>query len=99
MDMLDHEHIAKLYEVFESKHAVFIIMEYINGDSLHEYLLRQKNRRLGEQEAKVLWRQIVQAVNYCHYINVTHRDIKLENIMLDESEERVKLVDMGFATC
>lgn len=39
-----------------------------------------------ELEAKFLWRQVVQAINYCHQRNVTHRDIKLENILLDETK-------------
>ena len=50
-------------------------------------------------EAKFLWRQVVQAIHYCHQRNVTHRDIKLENILLDETKERVKLIDFGFSTC
>ena len=52
-----------------------------------------------ELEAKFLWRQVVQAINYCHQRNVTHRDIKLENILLDETKQRVKLIDFGFSTC
>ena len=52
-----------------------------------------------ELEAKFLWRQVVQAIYYCHQRNVTHRDIKLENILLDETKSVVKLIDFGFSTC
>ena len=52
-----------------------------------------------ELEAKFLWRQVVQSIHYCHQRNVTHRDIKLENILLDETKQRVKLIDFGFSTC
>lgn len=42
---------------------------------------------------------MVQGIYYCHQRNVTHRDIKLENILLDETRERVKIIDFGFSTC
>ena len=99
MEKLDHDHIAKLFEVFESHKQVFFIMEYVNGGSLHGYLKMKPNRQMPELEAKFLWRQVVQAIHYCHQRNVTHRDIKLENILLDETKERVKLIDFGFSTC
>lgn len=99
MEKLDHEHIAKLFEVFESPKQVFFVMEYVNGGSLHGYLKMKPNRQMPELEAKFLWRQVVQSIHYCHQRNVTHRDIKLENILLDETKERVKLIDFGFSTC
>lgn len=52
-----------------------------------------------ELEAKFLWKQVVQGIYYCHARNVTHRDVKLENILLDETKQRVKLIDFGFSTC
>lgn len=99
MEKLDHPNIAKLYEAFESHKQVFLIMEFVNGGSLHGYLKMKPNRQMPELEAKFLWRQVVQSIYYCHQRNVTHRDIKLENILLDETKERVKLIDFGFSTC
>ena len=52
-----------------------------------------------ELEAKFLWKQVVHAIYYCHEIRVTHRDIKLENILLDETKTIIKLIDFGFSTC
>lgn len=99
MEKLDHPNIAKLYEAFESPKQVFLIMEYVNGGSLHGYLKMKPNRQMPELEAKFLWRQVVQAIYYCHQRNVTHRDIKLENILLDETKTVAKLIDFGFSTC
>ena len=56
MERLDHPNIAKLYEAFESHKQVFLIMEYVNGGSLHGYLKVKPNRQMPELEAKFLWR-------------------------------------------
>ena len=97
MEKLDHPNIAKLYEVFESFKQVFMIMEYVNGGSLHGYLKMKPNRQMPELEAKFLWLQVVQAVQYCHQRNVAHRDIKLENLLLDETKTHLKLIDFGLS--
>jgi serine/threonine protein kinase len=52
-----------------------------------------------EQEIRFLFKQLVSALAYCHSRNVAHRDIKLENILLNEEKTMVKLIDFGFSTC
>eukprot|EP00358_Blepharisma_japonicum_P001562 CAMPEP_0202954070 /NCGR_PEP_ID=MMETSP1395-20130829/50334_1 /ASSEMBLY_ACC=CAM_ASM_000871 /TAXON_ID=5961 /ORGANISM="Blepharisma japonicum, Strain Stock R1072" /LENGTH=371 /DNA_ID=CAMNT_0049669345 /DNA_START=121 /DNA_END=1236 /DNA_ORIENTATION=- len=96
--MLDHPNIVKLYETIDTTRQLHIVMEYVSGCSLHGYLKRKPNRRLEENEAKRIIKQILCAMEYCHGKNVAHRDIKLENLLLDEKND-VKIIDFGFATC
>jgi serine/threonine protein kinase len=71
-------------------------MEYIGSDSLHAYLKSKANRRLEEAEAKKIYSQVCKGMAYCHSKNIVHRDLKLENIMVD-SGKNVKIIDFGFS--
>lgn len=59
-----------------------LVMEYAAGGELYDYLSERK--KLNEDEARRIFRQIVTAVYYCHKHKICHRDLKLENILLDE---------------
>lgn len=98
LQRLAHPRIIQFHESIESPLQINIVMEYVGGTSLHSYVRRHTSRKLHEEEARRLFRQIVQGVAYCHERAVTHRDIKLENILLDSNSD-VKIIDFGFATC
>ena len=98
LKMMSHNYIIKLHETYETNHHINIIMEYVGGPSLYTYLKSQPNKRLDEQEAKRIFKQITEALQYCHKKCITHRDIKLENLLMDE-EKNIKLIDFGFSTC
>ena len=98
LKMMSYPYIIKLHETYETNHHINIIMEYVGGPSLYTYLKSQPNKRLDEQEAKRIFRQITEALHYCHKKCITHRDIKLENLLMDE-EKNIKLIDFGFSTC
>jgi len=66
MERLDHPNIAKLFEAFDTHKQVFLIMEFVNGGSLHGYLKSKPNRQMPEEEAKRIFRQVVSAISYCH---------------------------------
>ena len=98
MQKMDHPNIIKIYDTFETNNHVNIIMEYVGGSSLHSYLKAQPNRRLKEENAYKLFKQVATGISYCHSRCITHRDIKLENLLMDENNI-LKIIDFGFSTC
>jgi len=92
--MLNHENVVKVVDVIEIDELVYIVMEQISGGDLFDYLVKHSQMR--EEEALRLFRQIIDAVDHCHTSKVVHRDLKAENILLDENKN-VKIADFGFA--
>ncbi|CRK13375.1 hypothetical protein BN1708_010773 [Verticillium longisporum] len=88
-----HPHIARLYEVIVTENLVWLVLEYCPGDELYNYLLSQG--ALPVYKVQKIFAQLVGAVSYVHQQSCVHRDLKLENILLDKNEN-VKLVDFGF---
>ncbi|QDS70563.1 hypothetical protein FKW77_010475 [Venturia effusa] len=95
MKLLDHRNIVRLYDVWENRNEIYLIMELVEGGELFDYVARRQ--RLGEDIAVFLFRQIVCALLYCHRLHIHHRDLKPENILLDHDAMCVKLVDFGMA--
>jgi MAP/microtubule affinity-regulating kinase len=98
MEKMKHPNIVRLYETIDTEKYVILVMEFVGGGSLHSYLKSKGNRRLDEKEAKRVFKQILDAIKYCHSRCITHRDIKLENVLLDE-KLNIKMIDFGFSTC
>ncbi|KAF1801201.1 kinase-like domain-containing protein [Mucor lusitanicus] len=94
MELLQHDSIVKLYETFESCDSLFLVMEYVPGWNLDEYLQKKSEGALDEHEARHLFRQLVAAVDYCHHKWVVHRDLKTPNILITPDGD-VKLADFG----
>ncbi|XP_054747966.2 testis-specific serine/threonine-protein kinase 5-like [Lytechinus pictus] len=94
-----HAHLIQLYEFFRSERGVYLVLEYAaNGDVL-SYIndsVIETGMAVKEDKARQLFRQIVSGVTFCHDRNVVHRDLKCENVLLDENWN-VKISDFGFA--
>lgn len=90
-----HENIVRLYDMFETdKHTCFV-MEMCSGGDLQSYI--KKRRKVDEKIAKYFFKQIVEGLAYLHNARkVIHRDIKLENILLD-AQGTVKIGDFGIS--
>ncbi|KPJ11278.1 NUAK family SNF1-like kinase 1 [Papilio machaon] len=83
MSSVRHPNIVHIYEVFENSEKMILVMEYCSGGELYDYLSQKKV--LEEEEARRLFRQIATAVYYCHIHKICHRDLKLENVLLDDT--------------
>ncbi|XP_064255193.1 NUAK family SNF1-like kinase 2 [Passer domesticus] len=94
MSSLNHPHIIAVHEVFENSAKIVIVMEYASKGDLYDYI--SERQRLSEQEARHFFRQVVSAVYYCHKNGIVHRDLKLENILLDASGN-IKIADFGLS--
>ena len=97
---INHKNIAKLHDVIKTDKQILIIQELVNGISLREYYNNEIRNQKGisEHKSKIfkkIFRQIFDAMNYIHKRNMAHRDIKLENILINKNYE-VKIIDFGF---
>ncbi|XP_041059013.1 testis-specific serine/threonine-protein kinase 1-like [Carcharodon carcharias] len=93
--LLNHRYIVKTFEIFETSDGkVYIIMELgVQGDLL-EFI--KTRGALPEEVSRKMFRQLALAVKHCHELDVVHRDLKCENLLLDK-DFNVKLSDFGFA--
>ncbi|KAL0084911.1 kinase-like domain-containing protein [Phycomyces blakesleeanus] len=91
---LNHPFIVKLVHVVETDKHIGIILEYASGGELFEYIFA--HRYLKEKDAQRLFAQLISSVQYMHQKKIVHRDLKLENLLLDRNRN-VIVTDFGFA--
>ncbi|XP_019875541.1 testis-specific serine/threonine-protein kinase 2 [Aethina tumida] len=91
---IKHPHIVTVHKVYEIANIIYIFMDFCQNGDLLEYI--RKNGNFSEKTSKELFRQVAGAVDYLHGLDLAHRDLKCENIML-MADNRVKLGDFGFA--
>ncbi|XP_072538594.1 5'-AMP-activated protein kinase catalytic subunit alpha-2 [Salminus brasiliensis] len=94
LKLFRHPHIIKLYQVISTPTDFFMVMEYVSGGELFDYIC--KHGRVEDNEARRLFQQIISAVDYCHRHMVVHRDLKPENVLLDGSMN-AKIADFGLS--
>nr|CAD2165394.1 unnamed protein product [Meloidogyne enterolobii] len=95
MRLIEHSHILQLYDVYENRKYLYLLLEHVSGGELFDYLVRKG--RLMAKEARKFFRQIISALDFCHAHNICHRDLKPENLLLDE-RNNIKIADFGMAS-
>lgn len=107
MKQVDHPNIVRLFEWYEDKKRIYLVMDFIRGGTLRDSVLGlQQVRRsaLKEEWIRKVMRQVLEAMAYCHRLRLIHRDLKDENIMLLQkdsgsfsSDPFVVIIDLGVA--
>lgn len=97
MMRLDHPSILRLYDYFEDKKYIYLVLELCTGGELFDRIIA--NKYFGEDEARIIFRQIMKAIYYCHLNGVCHRDLKPENfIMISKNDPyTLKVIDFGLS--
>lgn len=93
---LQHPNIPRLIDFIEQKDQMFLVMEYVDGKNLEDYIYREIGL-IPEQEALPLFLKVLDTVDYLHHNNILHLDIKSNNVMLLPGNE-IKLIDLGIAS-
>lgn len=89
-----HKNIVVLEEVLDSKNNLFVVMGLCGGGSLVDIVRLYPEERMPEETARFFIRQVFEALAFCHRNGICHRDIRLDNLMLD-NDGSVKLTDFG----
>mmetsp|Transcript_26942 Transcript_26942/g.75756 ORF Transcript_26942/g.75756 Transcript_26942/m.75756 type:complete len:718 (+) Transcript_26942:358-2511(+) len=94
LHLCTHPHIIRLYEVIDTPTDIFLVIEYVSGGELFDYIVSKG--RLSADEARNFFHQIISGVEYCHFQKIAHRDLKPENLLLD-ANLNIKIADFGLS--
>lgn len=94
---LHHPNIISLHDLFETSDRIFIVMEYMRGGELFDYVVAKGT--LNEEEASLIVRKVTSAIAHMHGKGIIHRDLKPENLLLTSTgpNSEIKLIDFGLA--
>ncbi|KAH7925073.1 Pkinase-domain-containing protein [Leucogyrophana mollusca] len=96
MKLMNHPNILRIYDVFEGEKELYLVLEYVEGGELFDFLVNRG--RLPPLEALAYFKQIVYGLNYAHTFSIIHRDLKPENILIHSLHPPlIKLADWGMA--
>lgn len=95
LSQIQHPNIVTLYDYIEKDSEVFLVMEYVEGKCLDDYITNVSGP-LPEKRALGIFKQILTGVQYAHSLNIIHRDIKPSNFILSQDND-IKILDFGIA--
>ncbi len=94
LSKLDHPNIIKFYEFFEDSRKLYIVSEICEGGELFDRI--QAKKKFDESDARLIMKQLLSAVKFCHIHGIIHRDLKPENVVFtDEGFNSLKVIDFG----
>jgi 5'-AMP-activated protein kinase catalytic alpha subunit len=94
LKLLKHPNVVRLYEVLASKTKIYMVLEYVNGGELFDKI--SSKGKLTESHGRKMFQQLIDGVSYCHNKGVFHRDLKLENVLLD-AKGNIKITDFNLS--
>ncbi|KAL1204331.1 CBL-interacting serine/threonine-protein kinase 17 [Cardamine amara subsp. amara] len=94
LKVLNHPNIVRLHEVLASKTKIYMVLECVTGGDLFDRIVSKG--KLPETEGRKLFQQLIDGISYCHNKGVFHRDLKLENLLLD-AKGHIKITDFGLS--
>jgi serine/threonine protein kinase len=99
MQAINHQGIMNFHDAIDSGAKISMVVEYIPGCNLYQFIRKMPGSRITDNATlKTIFRQVVEAVAYLHSMGVVHRDLKLENVLIDKQTLRTKIIDFGFST-
>ncbi len=90
-----HDNIVEFKKVYKSKNNVYVVMEYVDGLELFEKF-KQEKILFSEEKTRYYFKKILNGLDYMHSLGICHKDLKLENIIVDN--DKVKICDFGFSS-
>lgn len=93
-----HRHVVAFDLVSVTNQQVVLVMEYCAQGDLFSYLTQQPDRRVSEPQALSFFRQILLGVQFLHQSGIAHRDLSLENVLLSDSNNELRICDFGLST-
>ncbi|KAK7034547.1 serine/threonine-protein kinase gin4 [Paramarasmius palmivorus] len=96
MKLMNHPNILRIYDVYEGAKELFLVLEYVDGGELFDFLVNKG--RLSPADAQAFFKQIIYGLNYAHTFSIIHRDLKPENILIASLDPPlIKIADWGMA--
>ncbi|XP_064363179.1 myosin light chain kinase family member 4 [Dromaius novaehollandiae] len=97
MNQLNHVNLIQLYDAFESKNDIVLVMEYVEGGELFDRII-DENYNLTEMDTILFIKQICEGIQYMHQMYILHLDLKPENILcVNRAANQIKIIDFGLA--
>ncbi|CAH2284168.1 myosin light chain kinase family member 4 isoform X1 [Pelobates cultripes] len=97
MNQLSHNNLVQLYDAFESRNDIVLVMEYVEGGELFDRII-DDSCNLSEVDTVLFIKQICEGIQYMHQMYIIHLDLKPENIMcVNRADYQIKIIDFGLA--